>query len=155
MHKNWSDPQLLLVRSQTAILTPGPSLAITCVSSVQMGYANPFQTSTFQELFTDIRNFSSQWISTTTIALWKFESPLGVQWEFTWECEGLFPHTLLHSCEYEMWLLGSVLAHTFVNPCLGHEPKVRVATLLFLFFLFIFSNFLYNCLVHGLFPHDI
>jgi hypothetical protein len=106
-------------------------LAITCVSSVQMGHARSFQTSKFQELFNDIRNVSIQWVLTLEIALWKFESPLGLQlpkWEFTWECEGSFSHTLLHSQKHEMWLLSSVLARTFVNPCLGHEPKVRVAT---------------------------
>jgi hypothetical protein len=41
---------------------------------------------------------------------------------------GSFPHTLLHSREYEMWLLGSLLAHTFASPCLGHKPKAGVAT---------------------------
>ncbi len=59
------------------------------------------------------------------------KSPLGFQfpkWEFTWECEGSFPHTLLHTHEHEMWLPGPVLAHTFANPCLGHKLKVRVAT---------------------------
>jgi hypothetical protein len=25
-----------------------------------------------------------------------------LKWEFTWECEGSFPHTLLHSWEHEM-----------------------------------------------------
>ncbi len=39
-----------------------------------------------------------------------------------------YPHTLLHSWEHEMWLPASLLAHTFTSPCLGHEPKPRVAT---------------------------
>ncbi len=69
---------------------------------------------------------------TLKIALWKFESPSWFQflkWKFTWECGGSFPHTLLHSWEHEMWLPNSLLAHTFVSPCLGREPKVRVATI--------------------------
>jgi hypothetical protein len=37
-----------------------------------------------------------------------------------------FLHIFLHSQEHE--LLGLVLAHTFASPCLGHEPKARVAT---------------------------
>jgi hypothetical protein len=41
---------------------------------------------------------------------------------------GSFSHTLLHSLEHEMWLSSSLLASTFVNPCLGHEPKVKNAT---------------------------
>jgi hypothetical protein len=32
-----------------------------------------------------------------------------------------------------MQLLGSLLAHTFASPCLGHKPKVRVATHLLLY----------------------
>jgi len=30
-----------------------------------------------------------------------------------------------------MWLLSSLLAHTFASPCLGREPKAKVATLTF------------------------
>jgi hypothetical protein len=41
---------------------------------------------------------------------------------------GFIPHTLLHSWEHEMWLLNSFLARTFVSPCLGCEPKVKVVT---------------------------
>jgi hypothetical protein len=51
------------------------------------------------------------------IVLWRFESPLGLQlpkWEFTWECEGSFRHTFLHSWEHEMWLLGFPLG---LHPC--------------------------------------
>jgi hypothetical protein len=44
------------------------------------------------------------------------------------ECESSFPHTLLHSREYEMWLPSSVLACAFANPCLGCETKARVTT---------------------------
>jgi len=36
----------------------------------------------------------------------KFTGTLTLKWEFIWECEGSFPHTLLHSQEHEMWLLG-------------------------------------------------
>jgi hypothetical protein len=65
------------------------------------------------------------------IAFWKFGSPLGLQlpkWELTWKCGGSFPHILLHSREHEMWFLGSLLAHTFTSPWLGHEPKAKVVT---------------------------
>jgi hypothetical protein len=41
---------------------------------------------------------------------------------------GSFLHTLLHSWEHEMWLSSSLLARTFASPCLGYEPKARVAT---------------------------
>jgi hypothetical protein len=36
------------------------------------------------------------------------------KWEFIWECEGSFPHTLLHSQEHEMWLPGFPLG---LQPC--------------------------------------
>jgi hypothetical protein len=44
-------------------------LAITYVSSVQMGHASPFWTFTFQELFNDIRNSLIQWVLTLAIIL--------------------------------------------------------------------------------------
>jgi hypothetical protein len=106
-------------------------LAITCVLSVQMSDANSFQISTLQDLFNDIMNISIQWVLTPAIALWRFGNPLGFElpkWELIWECEGSFPHILLHSQEHEMWLPGSLLARTLVNPCLGREPKARIAT---------------------------
>jgi len=96
-----------------------------------MGHASPFQTSTFQEFFNDIKKSSIQWVLTHAIALWAFKSPLKLQfpkWEFTCECEGSFPHTLLHFREHAMWLPGPVLARTFANPCFGHEPKAKVMT---------------------------
>jgi hypothetical protein len=77
------------------------------------------------------KKFFNPWILTPTIAFWRFGSPLGLQlpkWEFTWECEGSFPHTLLHSHEYEMWFLGSLLARTFASPYFGREPKAKVTT---------------------------
>jgi hypothetical protein len=37
---------------------------------------------------------------------------------------GVYSHTLPHS-------RASLLAHTFANPCLGREPKARVATVCF------------------------
>jgi len=66
----------------------------------------------FQYIFNDIKKFSIQWVLTFKIAPWKFESPSGFQfpkWELTWECEGSFLHTLLHSREHEMWFPGFLL----------------------------------------------
>jgi hypothetical protein len=45
-----------MVGSHIANLTPGPLLAITCVSDIQMSHASPFPTSMFQELSNDISN---------------------------------------------------------------------------------------------------
>jgi len=41
---------------------------------------------------------------------------------------GSFSHTFLHSREYEYDSRASLLACTFASPCLGCEPKARVAT---------------------------
>jgi hypothetical protein len=59
--------------------------------------------------------------------------PLGVQ--------SSIPHTLLHSQEHEMWLLGFVLARILASPCLGHEPKARVVTTIFYVFFCLFGFF--------------
>ncbi len=62
----------------------------------------------------------------------KFGSPFGLQfpqWEFTWECEGSFPHALCtfftpETCDVihgpPSWLV------TLQPPCLGRKPKARV-----------------------------
>jgi hypothetical protein len=63
--------------------------------------------------------FLIYWVLTLAIALWTFESPPGLQlpmWEFPWECEGLFPHILLHFREHATWLLGVPLSPQPYNP---------------------------------------
>jgi len=88
----------------------------------------------FQEISNDIMNSSIQWVLSPKITLYKFGSPSRLQlpkWELIWECVGLFPHTLLHSWEHEMWLWASFLARTFASPYLGCEPNSKVATPIF------------------------
>ncbi len=49
-------------------------------------------------------------------------------WEFPWECEGSFPHTL---CTLgSMWCDSRVffLARNLATPCFGCKPKARVVT---------------------------
>jgi len=46
-------------------------------------------------------------------------------------CEGSFPHTFSHSCEYVMWLSASLLARNLANPRLGRKLKARVTTSFF------------------------
>ncbi len=70
------------------IWLPTLLLVITCVSVFQMSHTSPFQTSTFQELFDDIKKLSIQWVLTPEIVLWIFKSPSRLQlpkWELTWE----------------------------------------------------------------------
>jgi len=73
----------------------------------------------FQYIFNDIKKFSIEWVLTPKIAPWKFGSPSGLQfpkWKLTWECEGSFLHTFLHSREHEMWLLGFLLGPRLRKP---------------------------------------
>ncbi len=63
------------------------------------------------------------------LKIWK---PIGIptpKMRAPWECEGSFPHTLLHSREHEMWLLGFLLARILASPCFNCEPKARAATI--------------------------
>jgi hypothetical protein len=90
---------------------------------------------------------------TLAIAFWKFENPLRLQlpkWRLPWECEGSFPHILLHSQKHEMWFPGSLLAYTFASPCFGREPKARVATII--------ASYNQNCLltkaIHQMTPKE-
>jgi hypothetical protein len=62
-----------------------------------------------------------------SLKIWESIGTLIPKVGFIWECGGSFPHTLPHFREHEMWLLASFLDHTFASPCLGCEPKARVA----------------------------
>jgi hypothetical protein len=70
-----------------------------------------------------------QWVLTPVNALWRFGSPLGLQlprWEFTWECEGSFLHTLLHSQKHEMWLPCFPLGPQPCKPLFWSRAQVKV-----------------------------
>jgi len=72
-----------------------------------------------------MKNSLSHWVLTLAIILWTFESPLGLQfptWEFIWECEGSFPHTLLHSRGHENVIPGLSFGS---HPC---KPFALVAS---------------------------
>jgi hypothetical protein len=56
-------------------------------------------------------------------------SPSGLQfpkWKLVLECEGSFPHTLLHSREHEVWLSDFLLAYNLANPCFGRNLRLRL-----------------------------
>jgi len=87
----------------------------------------------FQCFFNDIINFSIQWVLTLEIVLWRFGNPSRLQfpkWKLIWECGGSFPHTFHTLGSVKCDSQASFLACTFASPCLGHEPKARVATLI-------------------------
>jgi hypothetical protein len=108
-----------------SIWLPAFLLAITYVLSVQMGHANPFYTSTFQYLSNDINKSSIHWVLTPTSILWKFGSPSKLQTPKVEAPLGVWGFILSHFPS----LPGFLLARNLTSPCLGHEPKAKVATL--------------------------
>jgi hypothetical protein len=72
---NQNDSRLLMVGSQIDSLTPGTSFG----HNLRFKYPNGSH-----KLILDIYVLTH------------------AKWKFTWECGGSFPHTLLHSQEYEM-----------------------------------------------------
>jgi hypothetical protein len=77
-HRGRVNSQLLVVESQTASLTPGPSCVHNLCYKCPNGHARPFSTSTFWDLSNGIKNTSRQGVLTPTIELWKFKSPGGL-----------------------------------------------------------------------------
>jgi hypothetical protein len=62
-----------------------------------------------------------QWVLTLVITLLNFRSSPGLQlpkWGFPWECEGLFPHTHLHS-HFPFWLATLEPLALVASPRLG------------------------------------
>ncbi len=122
---------LLVVRNQISNWLLAFLLAITCASNVEMDHASPFQTFMSEDLSNGIKTSSIHWFLTLRITLWNLGNPPRLQlskWELPWECEDLFPHTLLHSRKHEMWLPSFLLVRPLTSPCVDCEPKARVAT---------------------------
>ncbi len=132
---NQVDSWLLLVRNQTANLTPDPSfghnLCFRCPNGQYKPILNIYIPRAFQwykehlkPLRFDPCNCPLKIRKSTGTPTPKVELPRG--------CEGSFPHTLLHSREYVVWLMASFLAHNLANPRFGREPKARVTTIIHL-----------------------
>ncbi len=134
---NQSDFWLLLVGSQTVNLTLNPSfdhnLCLKCPNGSCEPILDIYILSSFQchrELFNPID-------LTPVIALWRFESSSRLQFrklKLIWEC-GVHSFTLSHtprSMKCDSW--PSHWVQTFASPCLGRKPKVKVATILLIYF---------------------
>jgi hypothetical protein len=129
MQGNWGDSWLLVVKSQTANLTFGPSFGHNLCLKCPNGSCEPILDIYVPKDFNDVRNSSIQWVLTLAIALWRFRIPSGLQfpkWELTWECGGSFPHTLLHFREHEMWFPTFIFGSHLASPCFGGKLKARV-----------------------------
>jgi hypothetical protein len=128
---NLVDSRLLVAGSQTANLTPGLSFGHNLCYICSNEQCKPIL---------DIQNLIAfQWYKKTFQGkeFWPLQlrsEDLGVlsgfqlpTWEFTCECEGLFPHTFctLGSMWSDSWV--SLLARNLATPCLGREPKARIA----------------------------
>jgi hypothetical protein len=125
---NLVDSQLLAVVSQIANVTPNLSFDHNLCFICPNGSCKPISDIYVPRAFQWHRNASIQWVLTPAIALWRFESPPGFQlpkWEFPWECEGWFPHILLHSREHEMWLPSFLLGpHSYKPFALVASPRL-------------------------------
>jgi hypothetical protein len=125
---NQVDSQLLVVGSQTANLTPGLSFGHNLCFRCPNGWCEPIL-NIYVSITFHIKNFSRHWVFTLAITFRTFGSLSGLElptWEFTWECEGSFPHTLLHSQGMRMRLPNLILAHTLASPfALVASPRLR------------------------------
>jgi hypothetical protein len=143
MHGNQGNFWLLVVGSQIDNLTSGPSFGHNLCFNYSNGSCEPtldiyipraFQgyNEIFNPMSFDPYNHPLKIRESIETPTPKMGVHLGMRG---------FLHILLHSHEHEMWLSGSLLARTFASPCLGHEPKARVATLWLVINLSIFKFF--------------
>jgi len=86
------DSRLLMVGSQTANLTPGPSFAYNLGWRCPNCQSRPFSISTFQDLSNDTKNAPMRGVLGLSVELWTFESPGGLQVP-NFGSVGLHPHT--------------------------------------------------------------
>jgi len=96
---NQGDFWLLVVESQIANLTLGPFFGHNLCFKCPNRWCKPSL-----DIYVSRKNSLNHWVLAFAIILWTFVSPPRLQlptWEFTWECEGSFPHTLLHSRGHE------------------------------------------------------
>ncbi len=118
-----SIPDFLWSGVKLPIWFPAFLLAITYVVDVRMGHASPFWTSTLQYLSNNIKKSSRREVLTFAIALWSFR----VHRDSNSQNGGSFGSVSLHSHTLPHFR-DLLLACTLPNPCLGREPKVKVAT---------------------------
>jgi len=124
---NQVDSWLLVVGIQTTNFIPDPSFGHNLCFRCPNGSCKPILDIYVSITFQCIKNSLNHWVLTFIITLWTFRSPPRLQlpkWKLFWEYEGSFLHTFLYS-------QASLLAHNLAIPCLGREPKVRVAMWLF------------------------
>jgi len=130
-HENQVDSRLLMVRSKTANLTPDPSFGHNLCFKCPNGQCDPIldiyvlrafhlYKNILKPLSFDPCNFPLKIRESTGTPTPQSGIPLG--------CESSFPHTFSHFRKYVIQLPPSLLACNLANPCLGHEPKVRVTT---------------------------
>jgi hypothetical protein len=122
------DSRLLVVGSQIASLTPGPSFAhnVGCRcpnGDVQMANARLFSISTFQDLFNDTKNTPMRGVLGLAVELSTFGSPEGLQIPNFSKCWVSPPHLAkvglrqgLHLPKWELpWECEGSFLHTFLH----------------------------------------
>jgi hypothetical protein len=134
---NRVDSWLLMIKSQTVNLIPNLSFGHNFCFRCPNEWCEPTH-----DIYTSIGFrwykglFKAMGFEPCNRVLKKLKILLGLQlptWEFLWECEGSCPHTFCTPRSVWNDSQVSLLAHNLATPlpcpCLGCEPKVRVATL--------------------------
>ncbi len=115
---NWGDSRLLVVGSQTTNLTPGPSFGHNLFFRCPNGSCEPIL-----DFYVSI---SFQWyekclkplgfdLCNPSLNIWESNGTPTHNMGVHLECQGSFPHTLLHSRGMRQWLPGLVLARTLAS----------------------------------------
>jgi len=106
---NWGDSWFLMVGSQIGNLPPNPPFGHNLCFKYPNGLWEPILDIYVPRAFQWYKkpfNLMGFDMYNCFLKIW---GPLGFQlpkWKLTWECGGSFSHTLPHSWEHEMWLLG-------------------------------------------------
>ncbi len=136
---NWDDSWLLVVGSQIDNLTTGPSFDHNLCFRYPNVLCEPILDKYVTKYFQWYKEFFNPLIFYLCNCSLKIQKSSRLQlpkWELTWECGGSFPHTLPHSHilphshtpeNMKSDSRASLLVCTFASPCLGHEPKARIA----------------------------
>jgi hypothetical protein len=124
MQGNWVDFWLLMVGSQTVNLTSGPSFDHTLCFKCPNGSCKPISNIYVPRAFQWYKKVFNLLSFDPVIVLWRFWSPPGLQTPKVEAPLGVWGFIPPHFPS----IPGLLLACNLASPCLGHEPKARVAT---------------------------
>jgi hypothetical protein len=119
MQVNRGNSRLLVVGSQIGSLIPDPSFGHDLCFKYPNGSCEPILNIYVPRYFQWYNKLFDPMSFDPCNCLLKIQESIGIlipKWELTWECEDWFPHILLHSREYQMWLSGFILGPHLCKP---------------------------------------